>query len=367
MAKILVVGNPLSSFVQENGLVGQQMGHQVHWFSRHSANLPGVKHHTFPQWAKKHNAFRAVIEPIQLSLTLQKIKPDLVHVIYASLGLAALPLSRQHPLLVTAMGSDVPPGKGYVFPYRSWTRLLLKRADAITVRTEFMREKLATIGVSRERMHRLYWGIDLDVFNTLESKKSLRKKWKLPDEMFVFFDPRSATPLYNKDVVIKAFAKTAQGKNGKTVLLSASNFADASYLERLKQLAGGLGISDQVVFLERVELREMAELYNLADVTLSVPSSDGLPQTLFEAWGCGSFVILSDLPYLKELISEDVIVKLVPVGDAGKLAEAMIWAWEHPEIRDAARVKGIEFVRKHADKRIEADALKKIYSRLLGQ
>ena len=44
----------------------------------------------------------------------------------------------------------------------------------------------------------------------------------------------------------------------------------------------------------------MPLFYNLADVVVSVPSSDGFPVTVLEASACAVPLVVSDLPYCAE-------------------------------------------------------------------
>ncbi|MCG8325243.1 MAG: glycosyltransferase family 4 protein, partial [Thiotrichales bacterium] len=290
----------------------------------------------------------------------------LVQIHYASKGLATIPIIMRRPLLVTTMGSDIMPGMGYRFPYRFWINLVLAHADRITTRSNFMKDRLIAMGVPGEKIEVISWGIDLDHFARQPRRPALKEKWGAPKDAFVFLDPRSATPLYNKDIIIQAFAQFSREEQTDAVLLVAGVFAQPDELASLKALAADSGVADKVIFIGNVAYEDMPELYSLAEVTVSVPSSDGMPQTIFEAWGCGSFLIVGDLPQYDEFIAEDQTGRRVPLRDVPALAEAMRWIVQHPEVREAAIEQGRAKARHFADRRQQRAKLRSLVEEMLA-
>ncbi|MBI3159546.1 MAG: glycosyltransferase [Chloroflexi bacterium] len=366
MARLLIYGNPHSPLVAERGRIGLQGGHAIHWFSAHPAALPDVTAHSLPAWARSPLA-RALLEPLYLWKVLRAVRPDLVHVHYASKGLAALPLTRwRGPLVVTAMGSDILPAQGARLPYRAFTRRLLARADAITTKSDFMDAALARLGDFRGTVERISWGIDLDRFRPEADTADLRQRWDIPPGARVFLDPRGGSTFYNKHVILHAFAEYLKAGGPSAVLLVAEVTPDAVYMAGLRAQAAALGIAERVRFVGQLPHDGMPGLFALADLTLSVPPSDGLPQSLYEALACGSFPILGRLPQYTGVVEDGVSAKLVPVGDAAALADALAWAAAHPEVRQQARVLGRAYVEEHADARREREKVLALYARLLS-
>jgi len=365
LAKILIVGNPQSPLVRARGLVGQHAGHQIFWFSAYPINLAGVNSLTLPQFARYSFLLRAFLEPLYLSRVLKEVNPDIVHVHYASKGLAALPLARRHPLMVTAMGSDILPEVGYKLPYSPFTRKLLNAADLITSKSNFMDDALLEVGDYAPKIRRITWGIDLRHFQPKRDVRPLRIKWQIPEKNIVFFDPRSATPFYNKHLTLKAFAGYLASGGLKATLLVAELGAKPGYVEELKDLSIQLGIKDQLRFIGTVKHEEMADYYALSDITISIPPSDGLPQSIYEALACGSFLIMNDLPAYQEVVEDGVTAKLVPPGNIGALEAAMLWVTEHREVRQKAKGLGRKYVEKYADQAEQTKRVNQLYAELL--
>jgi glycosyltransferase involved in cell wall biosynthesis len=359
------IGNPNSPLNYGNGLAAQSEKVEIHWYSHIKGNLPNVKHYSLPKWIARNFVLRAIIEPFYVLMVIRRVDPDLVQVHYASKGLATIPILQRQPLIVTTMGSDLVPTLGYKFPFRFWIDLILRKATKVTTRSEFMKKRLLQMGVPEEKLIVNSWGIDLDHFSRKSNLKRLKQDWGVPDDALIFFDPRSAHPLYNKDIILKAFAKAAAKTNKKIHLLVAGIFATDTQMAELHQLVAELDIGGQVTFLGTVEYEQMPELYSLAECTVSVPSSDGMPQTIFEAWACGSYLIIGDLPQYDEFVEDESTAKRVPIRDVQSLNEAMLWVLANDKVRQSAIKLGRERAKRFADRKIQKKGMRDLVMSLL--
>ncbi len=365
MAKVLIIGNPESPLEQERGRVGQRAGHQIFWFSAQKASLPGVAHFTMPTITHKRPLVRALLKPVFLHLALQKVQPDIVHVHYAQTGLMTFQLAKLHPLVVTVMGGDILADQGYHGLSAFFVHMLLKNADCITSKSDFMDNALDNIGISQNKIRRVTWGIDLDRFHLGQDVSALRARWLIPSADLVLFDSRLARSFYNKHLILESFACYLREGGPSATLLISEAFADLTYLVQLKEQARNLGIINKVRFVGAIPYNEMPDYYALADVTISVPPSDGLPQTIYEAYASGSFLILGDLPQYAGVVQDKVTACLVPIGNIQALKEAIFWASSNPEIRQKAKRIGRAYVQEHADFNIQAVLVNQIYNDLL--
>jgi glycosyltransferase involved in cell wall biosynthesis len=367
MAKILIIGHPESPLEQARGLVGSRAGHRIFWFSVPRADLPGVISYTIPEFAQKNPFIRTLLKPFYLSAVLKTVEPDIVHVHYAQTGLMAFSLMDFHPIVVTVMGGDILPDQGYRgFPALT-VRLLLHRADCITSKSEFLDGALERIGNFHAKTRRITWGVDLNRFRADLNVEALRARWDIPVNDLVFFDPRIARRFYNKHVILAAFACYLNQSDAPATLLVAEFFADELYQAELRQQAQNLGIADRVRFIGAISLDDMPNYYALSDVTISVPPSDGLPQTIYEAFACGSFLVMGALPQYAGIVEDGLTARLVPVGDALALADALVWVSKNPEVRKLAREKGLAYVKENADFDAQAKLVNQIYDGLLRQ
>jgi glycosyltransferase involved in cell wall biosynthesis len=109
----------------------------------------------------------------------------------------------------------------------------------------------------------------------------------------------------------------------EAVLLVAEHRADPEYKQALEARVEALGLQDRVRFIGACGYAQMPALYCLADVMVSIPFSDGLPQSLFEAMACETPAILGRLPGYAEVVTHGHHVLLVDLQPE-PLAEAMI-------------------------------------------
>jgi glycosyltransferase involved in cell wall biosynthesis len=176
-----------------------------------------------------------------------------------------------------------------------------------------------------KRIETVHFGIDLQLFKP-QKVDDLRKKLKLTN-CRVIYCPRSIAPIYNTDILVEAFAEIASRKNLK-LLLTVQN-ADESYLIEIEKKVIKYNLLDQIQFLPSLEFKEIPKLYNLADVVVSLTSSDGCSVSFLEAMALKKKIVATDLPYLKDWRKENNLW-IVPVRDSSATAKALSKALEFP-------------------------------------
>jgi glycosyltransferase involved in cell wall biosynthesis len=265
------------------------------------------------------------------------------------------------------MGGDVLSDQSF-HGRRKWlTKKMLEGADIITSKSNFLDKVLQEIGNYADKIRRVTWGVDAQKFCPGTDVRLLREQLKIQDDELVFFSPRNCQPFYNQDMIIKAFAEyqSLHGTRKKAILLMTELFSEESYVKRLKSLVTGLGLQGKVHFVENIPHQEMPAYFNLADIMVATPPSDGMPQSLYEAMACGTYPILGNLPQYQELIQDGVNGRLVKIGDAKVLSEAMRWAADHPEHRKEAVHINRRRILEVADKEAQDRLVNSIYDELL--
>ena len=129
-------------------------------------------------------------------------------------------------------------------------------------------------------------------------------------------------------------------------------------------------VSDQALqtsvrWLSEITSREaVADLNRLADIAVSVPSSDGTPVSVLEAMACGAAPVVSDLPSLREWITDGENGLLVPVGDPEALAAAIVRLLQQPHLREQFRQRNQEIIHSRADHQVEMQKMEQLYESL---
>lgn len=112
-----------------------------------------------------------------------------------------------------------------------------------------------------------------------------------------------------------------------------------TYRLSLERLAQRLDIKKHVIFYNRfVELRELTDFIGAADVYITpyLNPAQAVSGTLAYAFGCGKAVISTPYWHAEELLADDRGI-LVPFGDSGAIARAIIELWQDEPRRHAMR------------------------------
>jgi glycosyltransferase involved in cell wall biosynthesis len=240
-------------------------------------------------------------------------------------------------------------------------------ADRIVVTGEHMIAAGRNLGIEPDRIVLLPRGVDLHRYRPALDTALLRERLSLGSATPVILSPRYQVDesLYNLDVVIQAFA-VVRKRFPEAVCLQVYDPARIDGRERLESLAAAEGLGHSYRLVAAVDNATMPLFYNLADVAVSVPSSDGFPVTVLEASACGCPLVVSELPYCKEWFRPRQNGLLVPVGNAKALADAVIELCANRALRREITHAARKLVEERADYERCTDALESMYFELLS-
>jgi glycosyltransferase involved in cell wall biosynthesis len=142
------------------------------------------------------------------------------------------------------------------------------------------------------------------------------------------------------DLVVDAVARLARSGLPDLRLVVAGT---GNYLESLKKHARDTGAADFVQFAGRVTEEEKVELYRQAWALVMTSPKEGWGLTCLEAQACGTPVIASDSPGLREAVRHETGGLLVPHGNADRLAEAMRRIVTDAELRERLKRGALSF------------------------
>jgi glycosyltransferase involved in cell wall biosynthesis len=113
---------------------------------------------------------------------------------------------------------------------------------------------------------------------------------------------------------------------------------DGPELTAVVDLARELAITDNVIFAGR--LRGAADLMLGFDFTVLGSSEEGFPNALMESMARGIPVVATAVGGVGELVEDGIHGLLVPYGDTGAMATAILWMIEHPDERRTMGASG---------------------------
>jgi glycosyltransferase involved in cell wall biosynthesis len=303
---------------------------------------------------------RSLASRRQLREVLARIGPDVLHAHYVTVNGWRAWLSGFHPYAVTVWGSDLLVTARSSRKAGLVARLALRNADLVTGGSQTLVRAAIEFGARPERTHLIHHGVEVDRFSPGDAPAALRGRLGLTGRR-VIFSPRAIKPLYHQRTVLEALA----GLPPDVALLMTRQLADPAELAALEGRAAELGLTDRLIAVPRVEEHELPDLYRLADVVVSVPSSDGGPTTLVEALASGRPVVASDLPAVREWLDELGPGTLVPVGDVEATSRAIRLVLERgPEERERRARVGRQAVLERADRNRTMGQMEALYLEL---
>ena len=306
---------------------------------------------------------------LQVRRLAHRLRPDVVHAHNAWGPGWYGAFTGLHPFLIHAYGGDVLPEqyKGRPAIQRRLTSWACQTADRVIVTGQHMIEAAGALGIPRDRLVLLGRGVDLERYRPHRDTAELRARLGLATATPVILSPRYQVDeaLYNLDTVIEAFA-TLRARFPAAVCLQLYDPGREQGRLRLEQLALRQGLGDSYRLVPMAGNDAMPMFYNLADVVVSVPSSDGFPVTVLEASACGAPLVVSNLPYCKEWFVDGENGRVVPPRDAKALTDAVAAICESQHLRQQFGIAGRRMVEERADYQRSMDTLEELYFQLLG-
>ncbi|MCK4236233.1 MAG: glycosyltransferase [Candidatus Krumholzibacteria bacterium] len=268
---------------------------------------------------------------------LDSFKPELVNALYVGgYGLIGA-LGGFRPLVVSALGSDL------LVDYRSHLfhkiqiRHAIRRADLVTTDADNLSEIAASIGAPPEKILKIYFGIDEDLFHPQTDRQTISER---KSGRFNIVSTRNLYPIYNIDLLIEAAPAVLDRIDATFVICGAG-----PERKRLEAKASRLGVAERFVFKGKLEPADIADQLRCAAVYLSTSLSDSTSVSLLEAMACGAPPVVTDLPANREWIENRVNGLLVPPGDPAALAGAVIEMAENTDLSRKAREKNLRIIK----------------------
>jgi glycosyltransferase involved in cell wall biosynthesis len=191
--------------------------------------------------------------------------------------------------------------------------------------SESTADDLAARGIPRSRVRVIYPGIDSAAYTPAPAARA-------PEPMFAY---QGRLKRYKGvELVLRGFAR--MGHPTATLVIAGSG----SYRPELERLARSLDLGPRVRFLGFISQEEKLALLRRAWALVFTSPKEGWGITNFEAAACGTPVIASDSPGLRESVRDGETGFLVPHGDVAALARTMGRIAAEPELVTALGVQG---------------------------
>ena len=309
-----------------------------------------------------HTFFSRSLRLLEFSTGLFKVKkiiklhqPDMVIAERTtSYGFLAA-LSGVKPVAIAQQGrTDLWPEKSILLPLKKIIQhYAFEKADLIHAWGPVMTISMKKINVDMNKVLVLAKGIDLDLFKNKEN---------LFAEKITAIVTRSLMSEYRHEVILKAFEII----NQKGIDFELTIVGDGKNLPMLQDLASKLNIANKVNFTGRISNTKLPELLQQSNIYISMPITEGVSASLFEAMASNCYPVVTDIPGNQSWIKHRKNGQLITIDNAKMLAEELLWAFENKEYRKEAIQKNRRFVEENADYNINMEIITHKYHELIN-
>jgi glycosyltransferase involved in cell wall biosynthesis len=309
-----------------------------------------------------HGSINRSIRILEYSLaifTIRKLiklhKPDMVIAERTtSYGFLAA-LTGVKPIAIAQQGiTDLWPETSKLLPIKKIIQnYAFKKADLIHAWGKVMTYSMQKAKVDMSKVLVLPKGIDLTAF---ENKNNAG-----PNEIKAIVT-RSLSPEYRHDVILKSFGLLQQNGLVFALVIVGSGVE----LDNLKKLAAELHIEDKVSFTGKVPNHELPKLLQHANYYISMPVTEGVSASLFEAMASGCYPLVTDVAGNQSWITHRENGQLIKIDDIENLASELIWASENSDYRENVITINRQFVEEYADYNTNMKKIAECYHALIN-
>lgn len=294
-------------------------------------------------------------------------KPDLVHALRIPYeGMLAAAAEPEVPLVVSVWGNDLTLHAPTTPGMRSWTRRTLRRANGLLADAgrdlrlariwDFAADRPALVVPGNG-------GIDLSELDQVQSAHIDTFANLLPAGVPLVVNPRGLRPAYvRSDVFFQAIPLVLQHRP-EVYFVCPSMEGQSEALSWVRRL----NLEKNVRLLPYLRQAQLWELFQRAEVSVSISTHDGTPNTLLEAMACGCFPVVGDLEALREWITPGMNGMLVEPTKPQGVAEALLLALEQPGLRAQAAEINRRLVRERAEIQGVRARLRDFYAQFEGE
>jgi D-inositol-3-phosphate glycosyltransferase len=304
----------------------------------------------------------------------QRERPDVVHALRWTSGLAALAAARDLGIPVVQEFSSLGvterrdrterPG-GVKADGASAARIRLepaigRSASAVVATNSAEVSDLANLGVHRSSIRVVPWGVDTDTFTPVGPVAERNGRPRL----LTVADLRERMAL---ETLLRALTRVP----GAELLVvggpaRAELPADDAYVS-LAAFAGAMGVSDRVVFTGKVEHIAMPALLRSADLVISTCQYEPSGTTSLQAMACGTPVIAPPVGGHADAVVDGTTGILIPPGRPALLAQRIRQLLAHPMLIEAYGVAAADrATSRYSWDRIAGETLA-VYDRVTAQ
>ncbi len=243
--------------------------------------------------------------------------------------------------------------------WRLKRRVLRNTAMTVVAPSRWMAQLAKRSILSRFPIHRVPYGLDLDVLRPHDPVQA-RRRWDIPLDRVVLMamaetltDPRKGI-----DLLQTAMSKLSGAVKRQCVLLMVGHNG--------KHMSAGLDMKTiDLGYLESDE--DKATAFSATDTLIFPTRADNFPLVILEALACGTPVVSFDVGGVSELVRTGQTGWLARAQDADDLAEKITQAVKATDLRQQMRLRCREVCQNEYDGKVQAKRYMNLFDEAIHQ
>ena len=258
---------------------------------------------------------------------------------------------RRTPLAVGLHGSDVFLAERP--PYRAAARRALARARLLTGCSPELVERVCALGFPAERARVIPYGVDVAAFAPDGGRGRWRAELGIPENAPLVLAVGRLATKKGFHVLMQAAPAVLASRPDAHLVIAGSGDRLPELRAAAAPFAGRVHFPGAVAHDALPELFRSADIFVLPAVHDGKGNVDGLPNVILEAMASGLPVVASGISGIPLAVEDGRTGLLVPEGDAGALAAALLCLLADPAARRAMGEAG----RRKAERELTWDAI----------
>jgi glycosyltransferase involved in cell wall biosynthesis len=247
---------------------------------------------------------------------------------------------------------------------RSYEKKLMNRSDALIAVSKYTVNELTELyGISENKIHVIYNGVDIERFKPRPNRTELRKEFGLDeDKKIVLFVGR----LYHRkglDTLLTSVPPVLKEFSNVQFVISGTGFKEKE--ESLKKLAKELEIEDHVTFLGYVPDEKLPDLYSTSDIFVLPAIYENFPFAILEAQSTALPVISTNVGGIPEFLVDNENGFVIEPRDPEQLTQKVLALLQNPKRATEMGKRGRELIEENLDWRLITNQVIELYHKLL--
>jgi glycosyltransferase involved in cell wall biosynthesis len=255
----------------------------------------------------------------ELKKIIKKEKPDLIIAERTtSYGFIASLFHNYAPIAIAQQGiTDIYPLHSWISPFKKeMQHFAFRRASLVHAWGKIMTISILESNISVNKLLVLAKGIDLRKFLFSPSIRDVKIRAIVT---------RSLSVDYRHEIILSAFEKIKKLEIPFELII----VGDGPLRNNLIQSVKDKNIEKEVIFEGKIPNHLLPKYLGDSDLYISMPNTEGVSASLFEAMASGCYPIVSDLPGNRSWINDNVNGRLIPVDDIEGLTDAIALYYEN--------------------------------------